>query len=288
MWRRSRGSAPNIRVTCVVILHFENLPHLRDLTMARPLDSDLDQLLFPEGPVTVLPSSLQIKIIDGFWRARSTPLQSSALLTVQYSAYFQYFASECRAWKLSGVSIAIQTYRDLLDLVQHLKDNKMEKRASPQILGFFPPVVAQGVTIGYPAQPPTTDEMGLPLATRHTHSDEESIRNSIDFATRLWLMLNVGAPQLTFHPGRSSLLWDDSQILQSFVEATFPPSQPRKDGVQWMKSMNTANLHQIGGFEIIWTDNLTDHLLLNEDMETITIYHHVSIIQAHKNAQVYE
>jgi len=256
--------------------------------MARPLDSDLDQLLLPQGPVTVLPSSLQIKIIDGFWRTNSAPLQSSDLLFEQYSAYFQSFASECRAWKLSGVSIAIQSYRDLLDLVQHLKANKMEKRDSPEILAFFPPVVGERAAIGYLAQPPTTDEMRLPLATRHRQSDKESIRNSIDFAARVWLMLNVGAPQPIFHPGRSNLSWDDSESLQSFVEASFPPSQPHKDGLQWMKSMNAVNLHQIGGFEIIWTDNLADHLLLNEDLETISIYHHISILQAHKNAQVYE
>jgi hypothetical protein len=256
--------------------------------MARPLDTDLDQLLLPEGPITVLSSSLQIKIINSFWRTRSSPPQPSDLLIEQYSTYFQYFASECRAWKLSGVPIAIQTYRDLLDLVQHLKDNRMEKRASPQILVFFPPVAVQRARIEYPAQPPTRDEMGLPLATRHKQSDRESVRNSIDFTVRLWLMLNVGAPQLTFQPGKSSLSWDDSESLQSFVEATFPPSQPHRDGLYWMKSMNTVNLHQIGGFEIIWTDSLADHLLLNEDLETISIYHHVSILQAYKNAHGYE
>ena len=256
--------------------------------MARPLDSDLDQLLLSEGPVPVLPPSLQIKIINGFWRTNNTPFRSSDLHLEQYSAYFQYFTSECRAWKLNGVSIAIQTYRDLLDLVQHLKNNKMEKRNSSQILAFFPPLVGDHAAIGCLAQPPTEDEMRIPLATRHRQSDKESIRNSIDFAARVWLMLNVGAPQLTFHPGRSNLSWHDSESLQSFVEANFHYFQPRKDGLQWTKSMNTVDLHQIGGFEIVWTDNLADHLLLNDDLEIISIYHHVSVLQAHKNASVYE
>jgi hypothetical protein len=96
----------------------------------------------PEEPVTILPSSVQIKIVNGFWRTSSTPLQSSDLLIEQYSIYFQCFVSEWRALKLSSVPIVIQTYRDLLDLVQHLKDNRTEKRASPQILAFFPKELA--------------------------------------------------------------------------------------------------------------------------------------------------
>src|SRR5215471_5507117 len=108
--------------------------------MARPSECDLDQHLLPEGPITMIPSSLQAEIINGFWGTSSILPQSSNLVE-QYSTYFQYFASECRAWKLSGAPIGIQTYRDLLDLVQHLKDNKTEKRDSPQILAFFPPVV---------------------------------------------------------------------------------------------------------------------------------------------------
>ena len=236
-------------------------------------ESDLHKLLLSEDPNDALDKRLQDHITASLW---STQQHHNP------AVYFQYFKAECEAWRLSDSPIVIQTYQDFLDLVQHLKRTRREKRSDPVVLDFFPPL--QELDDEKPQTPSLTDQtspeqLQLPLRLRFPHCNLLSATNSIFLAVRLWLMLNVGSSAfLTLFPGRSSPEWTDDQSLDSFIDSCFPASDWGPRLSQWPFSLNTYNLERVGGFEIVWTDHLADHLYLNEDLGTISIYHHVQVL----------
>ncbi len=156
-----------------------------------------------------------------------------------------------------------------------------EKISSSAINDFFPelrPTHEKAI--------PSTDDydldhLQLPLRYRVPYCDPVSARNSIFLAVRLWLMLNVTSPGIhAFTPGRSSLEWTDDQSLDNFISACFPLSEcTSARPSQWPYSLNAYNLERVGGFVIVWTDNLADHLYLNEDLGHIHVYHHAQVLR---------
>ena len=219
-------------------------------------DPDVDQILLPDKPISSLDKTLQIKITSCFWGQRPSNHENR-----QFSPYFRYFTSECEAWRLSGNSVALHNYRDLLGLVEYLKHNSTEPR--------------------------TTLQMQM-LASRSSDTAPESVRNALYLAVRLWLMLNVGPRDLTLFHCRSTLEWTEDQSLQTLIATTFPQTQMMPTAPRWQRSLNAYNLTRIGGFEIVWTDHLPDHLYLNEDLGSVSLYHHAFILQQHKNQEPHE
>ena len=179
----------------------------------------------------------------------------------EHAVYFRSFATECDAWRLSGGPIAIQTYRDFLDLVKHLKAYRQYARSSPEISSCIPPNGGQA----------NSQAVG-----------REGCENAIYLTVSLWLMISPASPDLVSFPGRSILSWNKNDSLDVFIEKTFPRS-PTKSPLQWPQSFNLHNLDRIGGFEIIWTNHLPDHLYLNDDMRTISVFHHASVLQGLQN-----
>lgn len=226
------------------------------------------KVLLSEDPDDILDQRLQDHVISSLW---SSPTRHDS------TTYFQYFVKECEAWRLSDSAVAIQTYQDFLDLIEHLKLLRHEKRSSSAVLDFFPPLKS----IHEKAPSFTLENLRLPLKERFPYCDPASARNSIFLAVRLWLMINVGSSDIyTFAPGRSSPEWTEDQSLDTFIDACFPVSE--YGGIrlsQWPYALNVNNMERIGGFVIAWTDNLADHLYLNEDTGTIHIYHHVQVLR---------
>ena len=237
-------------------------------------EPDLHKLLLSEDPDDALDQRLQDRITSSLWSAHHQ--RNSA-------AYFQYFKEECEAWRLSGSPVTIQTYQDFLDLVEHLKQTRNEKRSTPAVLDFFPPFkAADDEKRSTPSliEDFTPEQLQLSLRHRFPHCDPVSATNSIFLTVRLWLMLNVGsATILTICPGRSSPEWMEDQSLDDFIDSCFPTSEWGPRLSQWPISLNAYNFERVGGFELVWTDNLADHLYLNEDLGTIHIYHHVQVLR---------
>ncbi|KAI9785282.1 MAG: hypothetical protein M1816_000468 [Peltula sp. TS41687] len=244
-------------------------------------DADLDRLLLPsEGPIE-LPESLQRKIVTRLWHYQS-PLAASRFQLQRYIAYFDYFKCECYNWRVSGKPVAIETYRDFLDLVDHLRVNHMEPRSSPRVLEFFPPSTQVSLQ-SRPSQ--QTIDFLQPLATRYQSCSADSASNAIDLTIRLWLMIAVGSLGAIMSPATSSVEWSRRKSLDDFISATFDPNQPSKEQKleRWPKTLNVYGLARIGGFTIHWTSNLADHLLFDDDLGYIYLYHHASILEGHRN-----
>ena len=63
-------------------------------------------------------------------------------------------------------------------------------------------------------------------------------------------------------------------------------TQPVPVSSRWPQSLTLYNLERIGGFEIVWTDHLADHLFLDEDLGTIKVYHHAYVLQCHQSGNL--
>ena len=244
-------------------------------------EPDLHKLLLSEDPDDTLDKRLQDHITASLWSAQHH---------YNSAAYFQYFKDECEAWRLSDSAVAIQTYQDFLDLVEHLKRTRSEKRSASAVLDFFPPLqTADDEKTPTPSaiEGSALEQLQLPLRHRFPHCDPISATNSIFLTVRLWLMLNVGSSAiLTLFPGRSSPEWMEDQSLDDFIESCFPASEWGPRLSQWPFSLNAYNLERIGGFELVWTDHLADHLYLNEDLGTISVYHHVQALRGLLHAKL--
>ena len=243
------------------------------MSAPRLFDKDLDQLLFSKS---TLDADLRSKIVLGIWGQRVKIEQDA------FNAYFQYFTRELEAWRLSGCPVAIQTYRDLLELVEHLKIHRLERRDSASIDDFFPPSSPRGSHVEVRSLPLSPDQLLSPLRTRIPECERDGVKNAIDMAVCLCLMLNIATPGHIFFPGRSYLAWRGDESLTDFVKRSFLDPQQTSVALRWPQSLSLHNLERIGGFEIVWTDHLADHLFLDEDLGTIKVYHHACVLQSHQ------
>lgn len=252
------------------------------MSAPRLLDKDLDQLFLCKRTTWLgsVDADLRYKIVSGIWGQKAIVEQQAS------NAYFQYFTRECEAWRLSGCPVAIQTYRDLWELVEHLKNHRLDQRASDSIYGFFPPSPPPGRKVQLRSLPLSPDQMLSPVSTRSSECERDSVKNAIDLAVCLWLMLNIATPGLRNFPGRSYLVWRETESLNDFIERSLPTSQPISVSSRWPQSLNLYNLERIGGFEIVWTDHLADHLFFDEDLGTIKIYHHAYVLQSYQNGDI--
>lgn len=224
-------------------------------------ESMFDKVLIPEDEIPTLSTPLQNEIIDWFWP------HNSGNNSPRQEAYFSYFRSELDAWRLSGSCVAIKTYHELLRLVKHLRSTSNKRRDSYAVSRFF--------------QQPRRRE----AAVQSIGHNSTSIDNALDLAVRLWLMLNVGCDSPALYPGRSRLVWEKAETLNEFVHKCFP-RRTNVAGPNIEKAENTVptglnvyNLEHIGGFDIVWTDHLADHLCFNDDLGTISVFHHTGVLQ---------
>jgi hypothetical protein len=233
--------------------------------------SDLNRLLLPRGG-TEIPIALQCEFISGLWNDQITmPFQPEP-----YAAFFGYFKAECESWQASG-RLEIVTCGDLLDLVRHLQDNRVQSLKSSRLLSFFPKVTSQ--------QTPRNGvvDISKSVALRYPDCQNESVHNSLCLAVRIWLMIDVGAPtnSLSQGMGRSSTWWTNDESINQVISRTFPKgqSQGALKRLRWPKRLNARSLERVGGFEISWTSNLAEHLCIDEESERISLFHHARFLQ---------
>lgn len=52
--------------------------------------------------------------------------------------------------------------------------------------------------------------------------------------------------------------------------------------VKLEKIFNAKNLGQIAGIDIIWTDNIADHLRVSDEDQKVALFHHVCFLEYQK------
>ncbi|KAF2804177.1 uncharacterized protein BDZ99DRAFT_481350 [Mytilinidion resinicola] len=186
------------------------------------------------------------------WDVNNTQQQLNAR-NLELRAYWSYYVEECsHALHDAGRHISARTHRNVLDIVFQLRGAVLRE----QLRDSLRPALLKPT-------PPNEDEL---------------LDSSIDLAARLLLMLDFGNLQYGFS-GRSQLDWDKG-TLKDFVHAYFntPPAHTH-DGVKLEKTFNGRNLGRIAGIEIVWTNNLADHLRMTDDDTKVTVFHHASFLE---------
>ena len=199
---------------------------------------------------TDLPSAVKQEIIARLW---TSPQRFDTEPDV-YRAYFEYYEDACATFLED--EHAARTHWDIVRIAAYLNRNGSEEKSK----------IRTNLSHSYP----------------HLSNDSQKMDNSIELATRLWLMINIR--NSTSNMSRSSLIWPESSSLAEVIRSRFgtvPPSRPMSK-LTFSRLFNACNLERIGGFRILWTDNLLDHLSLDDDgmNKAVYVYYHVTILQS--------
>jgi hypothetical protein len=183
------------------------------------------------------------------------------------ASYLRYYEEQCsHALHSKSLNILIATHADVSDVIQKLKD---PIKTREQIVNLLR------------AQLPDPDAR---------ESEDEVLEEIVNLAVRLWLMIDVGKLQLSSVPGQKPLLWEEG-TLKGFIEEYFGSptgsSPTRIVRVKLDRLFTARNLERIAGLQIVWTDNLSDHLRLTMDDTQIAIYHHATFLVHHKDNAVF-
>lgn len=111
-----------------------------------------------------------------------------------------------------------------------------------------------------------------------SHADLGPPIPAIEFALRIWLFLPLED-------------WGSRQTLEQYIHSMFPRSSSLPDSPTFALNFNVLNLKQIGGFKIVWTESLQDHLSLSIDdsEKELRIFHVASFLHAYgKSKDRYE
>jgi hypothetical protein len=167
---------------------------------------------------------------------------------------------ECsKALHNGGRHVAMRTHSDIADCVRKLNDGMLR--------GDLKEILRSKLT------------------AFHANEDE-MLENSINLAASLVLMMSFCGYSYGFS-GRSQLRWDQDS-LRSFVLSYFEPgSDLTKQNVKLDKIFIARNLSRIVGLEIIWTDNLVDHLRMTDDDRRVHIFHHASFLEVQRRRWIH-
>ncbi|KAK4208661.1 hypothetical protein QBC37DRAFT_353187, partial [Rhypophila decipiens] len=168
--------------------------------------------------------------------------------------YFKYYAKQCDILALhdSGRFTSVKTHHDILRIAELLKGLVRRERVSCRFLDTRSP----------------------------TAPDSEQDGRSIDLAGRLLLMVELGsfdhAPPLISPP--TGCHWNEGTIKEH-IDRCFPVNPALgHEGAKLGTIFNAPNIERIAGIEILWTDNLADHLRLTNNDKQVAVFHHASFL----------
>ncbi|KAG5792526.1 hypothetical protein H9Q69_008421 [Fusarium xylarioides] len=190
-------------------------------------------------------------IASEYWTSQH---QDQRLNSVDFDlqSFWTYYNKECaRALHNGGRYVALRSHRDVVECIHKLKRGMLRHDIK--------------------------EELRKKLTAPHDNEDE-MLDNSIDLAASLLMMISFCSFTYGFS-GRSHLHWSHGS-LESFVSAYFDPGGPQlgKENVKMEKIFTARNLCRIAGLDIVWTDNLVDHLRLTDDDRRVHIFHHASFL----------
>jgi len=198
-------------------------------------------------------------IISHFWgcAANSTTgqrLGSPNVGAMDLDVYWAYYTKECaNALHDSGRHVATRTHADILDCVAKLRTDMRRDHIKSALRSKL---------------------------TSHHANEDEMLENSVDLAASLLLIANFGCRSYGFS-GQSSVRWTKGS-LREFLQRYFEPERKLGESVKLEKIFKASNLDRIAGLEIVWTDNLADHLRLTDDDKRVHIFHHASFLEVQR------
>uniref|UniRef100_A0A4E9E631 UDP-N-acetylglucosamine transferase subunit ALG14 n=1 Tax=Gibberella zeae TaxID=5518 RepID=A0A4E9E631_GIBZA len=219
------------------------------MTDKTELDSSLLDLPLPQLTKTTITSE--------YWASQHQAQRLNSV-DVDLQSFWTYYNKECvRALHNGGRYVALRSHRDVVDCIHKLKSGMLRHDIK--------------------------EELREKLTAPHDNEDE-MLDNSIDLAASLLLMMSFCSFAYGFS-GRSHLRWSHGS-LESFVAAYFDPGTAHlaKENVKMEKIFTARNLCRIAGLDVVWTDNLVDHLRLTDDDRRVHVFHHASFLHVQQQS----
>ena len=211
--------------------------------------SPLDEVL--QDPVTPL---ARVDIVHHLWRSGSS--HPSKRLEYTWDAYFRYYTRECNAALTDGgAHLCARTHRSLLEIA-HLLEG-----------GF--------------GQQQMKESLRKTLTALRSPSDEERMLDgSLKLATRIFAMISIG-PLSSEISAKHSLPWTQGTFTDAVHEYFNQPPEIELDLKENVVSADLVcyNIERMSGIEVLWTDNLLDHLRLVEGDKKLCVFHHASFLR---------
>ncbi|KAL2150100.1 hypothetical protein VTH82DRAFT_7776 [Thermothelomyces myriococcoides] len=119
-----------------------------------------------------------------------------------------------------------------------------------------------------------------------TNTEKEARERSIDLAARLIVMVSLGGVKNQVSPRRSPR-WEGG-LLGDFIRGLFNSNITLScKQTRLPKSFDAWSISNVAGIEIVFTDNLVDHLRLVEDDTRLLIFHHASFLEYHRSSTLF-
>lgn len=198
--------------------------------------------------------STKAALETAFWDYEGAQLD---LADMSLNRYWSFYQSECaKALHEGGQHIATRTHQDIAECVRRLRSGQ-ERHA-------------------------VKNHLRSNLTTLHDNEDE-ILENSIDLAASVLLMMNFCSYSYGFS-GRRWLNWNNDSSLRKLLGDFFHDNcaEARKGTTNLEKIFTAHNLTRIAGLEVIWTDNMLDHLRLTDDDQRVHMFHHASFLEVQK------
>lgn len=157
--------------------------------------------------------------------------------------------------QLPIIDLDAKTHRDILDITTILRENRGQKR----------PVIRQI------------------LNDHQQQQDDRSLDHLCDLAVRMWLMINVLAPEVELVVETPRKPWIEGKSLDDLIQSLFPQSKT----VLGLKEsrldphFTAINLKRICGLRLEWTECLANHLRLDRRKKVLWVFPFKAFLQGH-------
>ena len=203
-----------------------------------------------------LPLDRQNEIIRRLWpRYHDNPLSARELESWQ--VYFQHYTAELRsAIKCeSGAYTTIRQHGDIVAIAEELEK------------GFCKEAIKRRL-------------YGLDTQNRTTEEKEQMAEGSLRLVVRLLSMVDIGPISRNRVPSLTSVSWlDESSELSTALGQYFDKSSEDPGKFKFDTKFSAYNIERLAGIEILWTNNLADHLRLVEDSTKLWVFHHTTFLR---------
>lgn len=202
----------------------------------------------------------RMMIIDQLWRNKRPTVSRPTDLS--WDAYFAYYTKQCcSALVDEGKHLSARAHDDLLRIAHLLEDEPTQDEVKRKI--------RQTLT----QQRPLDDENSM-------------LDGSIKLAARLHSMVDIG-PLDSEVSGRISLLWKKGSLKDTVQAHFYASTNMDHDEALIETDLTARNIASISGIEIVFTDNIADHLRLIARDRKLCIFHHVTFLKWMKFARKY-
>jgi hypothetical protein len=178
-------------------------------------------------------------------------------------SFFRFYRN-VTSWNIPEVPVnshhALRSHDDLFRIIQLLKENSEVPRSD--------------LTKQYFSNCGKDDE--LHITDQH---------RAFNLAVRVMTMISCSVESQSL--GSETVVWRNDKSLQEFMASTFPmrehPSLSERDlTFSDVKRLLTAKrLKEIAGLKLQGTDDLRNHLHLDQKTGVLQIYHHTSVLKEH-------